>query len=245
MFTRASGLVYHFEKNQCPSITATRFHGYLQHKGIILKLLEDPTMMEQMALKDYFQYQDAAKDEDKEGGVVLDMLDDDTSTVAGLLMEPMVPEKVEPKGLLLKQQGWPTLAAAVSSSVPSLDLAANMEALSIKHGGSQWSRPKRQQELKVEANPWPLPDEYKKGGALPVAPPAWSAGSTSKDLFPGATQTPISPDWDALLRAKEEKDHKSNLFHHQFWNPAHEDYDAERFYDPMIEKYKCPLPGCE
>jgi hypothetical protein len=157
-------------------------------------------------------------------------------------------------------------AAAVSST-----LVENMMKLAIKHNipaevlkqGSldlidgdddiipmPWPNLKKEtvqntQKTRLTTTPWRLPADYKSGDPLPKAPIVWASGAASKELFKDAKPTPLTQDWEARLREKEKKDHKSNILHHQFWNPTHEDYDPERFYDPMIEKYKCPFPGCE
>lgn len=245
-FPRASGLIHHFEKNLCPKITAVRFQGYLQHKEIIGRLLEDPTAMEQMALKDCAQYLEAAKDDEEGGGAALpDLLGEEDDITWLDSFEPIKPEQPATQAALaVNQQKWPALAAAAAKlkdagAVPR-ELTESMQALAIKSGKPVLPS----QELKIEPNPWPLPADYKPGDPLPTKPPAWSSGTASKDLFRGAKATPVTPDWELLLKQHVEKDHKSNLLHHQFWNPAHEDYDAERFYDPMLEKYKCPFPGC-
>jgi hypothetical protein len=279
VFPRASGLIFHLEHNLCRVVTAAQFKGYLQHKGIIAALLEDPTMMEQMVLKDFNHYRLAAEDNEVGGGVDLpSLLNEDNQSDDGVtLMEPMVPQQASAAKVDAKQREWPSLQSAGpsfasrASTGASNTLVENMKQLAIKHNISatgiehkpaNWmdnnddmiplpwpseeqNRAHKIQETKLTATPWPLPVDYKEGDPLPKAPVPWASGSVSKRLFKDAKPTPMTPDWEARLRKKEEKDHKSNILHHQFWNPAHEDYDSERFYDPMIEKYKCPFPGCE
>ncbi|KAF2087359.1 hypothetical protein K490DRAFT_65750 [Saccharata proteae CBS 121410] len=73
-------------------------------------------------------------------------------------------------------------------------------------------------------------------------------GGSSKRLFPQARATPVSTDWDAELKARDEeyqtKD-SSNMFRASFWDPSHEDYSPDHFFDALREKYLCPFPGCE
>ncbi|KAF2424896.1 hypothetical protein EJ08DRAFT_681732 [Tothia fuscella] len=246
VFPRASGLIFHFEKNLCSKISAARFHGYLQHKEIITRLLEDPTAMQAMALKDCTPYIDAARDDDKGGGAALNLMDkgeDDDDEITWLdSYEPLAPDQAPVAPMMsIDQQTYPTLAAAVAKRNASggVSLSEEMQALNIKNGGAV-----KPQQAKIEANPWPLPADYKPGDPLPTKPPVWG-GSSSKELFKEAKATPMTTDWEKRLKEHSEKDHKSNILHHQFWNPTHEDYDAERFYDPMLEKYKCPFPGCD
>jgi hypothetical protein len=231
-------------------------------------------MMEQMALKDYSQYKEAAEDQDVGGGVALPNLlnDDDGGSDNGIsLIEPMVPQVVSKARIAIEQQTWPSLQASAQAAgkhlgpAVSSTLEENMKRLAIKHGvhakvwqeepsklinddddmvPMPWPAPKPQ-EPKIVVTPWPLTADYKKGDPLPKAPAPWATGAAAKELFKDAKATPVTPDWEARLRGKEKADHQSNLLHHQFWNPEHEDYDPERFYDPMIERYKCPFPGCE
>jgi hypothetical protein len=226
-------------------------------------------MMEQMALKDYKQYQDAAEDNDIGGGVNLSGLLDsgDGSSNGAPLMKALIPQSVSSASMPVEQQKWPTLQAAGknNTSAASPPLVQSIKKLAIQHNTlamvlkqptslmddddgmvpMPWLEPQSKQ-VKETDTPWPLPADSKEADPLPlVSPAAWSTGAASKELFKGAKLTPPPADWEARLREKEENDHKSNLLHHQFWNPSHEDYDEKRFYDPMIEKYKCPFPGCE
>ena len=202
--------------------------------------------MEQMTRKDCSEFQDAAKDTEEGGGVnIPDLLNDDDDKTIGeaSLMEPLVPDSTSSATMLAEQQKWPIVTTARRAPTQaSVELTENMGKLSVKYGVPLSTQPQEQQ---VDANPWPLPQDYKMKDKLPQKPVPWASGATSKSLFPGARATPPAADWEHRLKEKEEKDHKSNFLHLQFWNPTHEDYDAERFYDPMTEKYKCPFPGCK
>jgi hypothetical protein len=230
-------------------------------------------MMEQMALKDFNRYQLAAQDHEVGGGVTLpNLLNDEAASDEGAnLMAPLIPEAASTAKMAIEQQDWP-IFQATKPSAASATLVENMKKLALRHDipikiternsisvmdddddmiPVPWPSVKKQdkahktQEPKITATPWPLPSDYEEGDPLPKAPAPWCSSNASKELFNDAKPTPPTQDWEARLREKEEKEHKANVLHHQFWNPTHEDYNPERFYDPMIEKYKCPFPGCE
>jgi hypothetical protein len=78
-----------------------------------------------------------------------------------------------------------------------------------------------------------------------VKPAPWGATNTSKDLFPAAKATPATDEWQNRQQELNKQDKKSNILTFQFWNPASPDYDPHRFYDPIIEKHRCPFPTCD
>jgi hypothetical protein len=71
---------------------------------------------------------------------------------------------------------------------------------------------------------------------------AWLEGPVSKKLFPNAKATPIDEAWGLKIKNEE---NSNNILYHQFWNPDSKDYDAARFYHPILELYKCPIPACK
>ena len=72
---------------------------------------------------------------------------------------------------------------------------------------------------------------------------AWAGGQSSKTLFAEAKPTP--PSAEALARQDAEASSGGNLFTTRFWDKNSKDYDVERFYHSVLEKYVCPFPGCE
>lgn len=81
-----------------------------------------------------------------------------------------------------------------------------------------------------------------------VPPGPWSSlNGTSKSLFPHATSTPITTAWATHLEnTRDEEAHadRNNMLRLRFWHPEHEDYDPDRLYNPLIERYCCPFPFC-
>nr|OQO27401.1 hypothetical protein B0A51_05037 [Rachicladosporium sp. CCFEE 5018] len=79
------------------------------------------------------------------------------------------------------------------------------------------------------------------------APPAkaWGTHNTTKALFPSARPTPP----DAIARARNAEralaTQPRDIRETRFWDPTDPSYDAERFFDPLLERYQCPFPGCD
>jgi hypothetical protein len=224
------------EEGLCRGITAAEFKRHLQHKILVSRLLQDPMVMETLASRDYSSYLEAAKDDEKEGGVLLDCSDviwDDEHE----LPKPLIPDRpMVPPRLLIHQQIWPELCEANPSGGVDL-LGKGIDKLSVNN--DKGFKP-NEGKLNVEA--WPLPAGWKKGDPLPSPPKAWTSNAASKQLFPAAKPTPPPADWEGMSAAIVQSNHKTNLLHYHFMNPAHK--DTERFYNPLIEKYKCPMPEC-
>lgn len=244
IFPRAAALVYHLETNECPRITPHRFAGYLQHKAIVNRLLANPELINEL---DNNNYIDATKDEDQTGGVKLGMLDE--AVTASGLASTIEPDRPNAMGKIpVKQQTWPELSAANPQTKQTDLLSDDFESMSI-------SKPPK--PMHVTANPLPLCEDSTSfiaavtsassstaaAGGTPRA--AWSTESTSKSLFPDAKPTPPTSDWAAVIAAKEAAEHRSNILQYQFWNPTHRDYNPERFYNPILEEYRCPFPVCD
>jgi len=68
VFAKASALVAHFERGDCPIITRYQFLGYLQHKNLVAKLLQNPELIKRIKFTDW----DAVvNDTEIQGGVPL------------------------------------------------------------------------------------------------------------------------------------------------------------------------------
>ncbi|KAK4894477.1 hypothetical protein LTR27_007363 [Elasticomyces elasticus] len=77
--------------------------------------------------------------------------------------------------------------------------------------------------------------------------PPW-AGETSKVLFKSA-KPPISPgDYAAIIKRKEEEILEYNcmkLLKTRFYDPTDKEYDVDRFFHVLLERYCCPFPQCD
>ena len=243
-FPRAAALIHHFETNDCPVISRDKFAGYLQHKAIVARLLTNPELIGELESSNFL---DISNDPDVGGGVKLprNVLDDDLSNEV-LGSSPLLPQQpTAPNSMLVTQQKFPELRAANPRSGP-IDLLTGVENISISTPKGLKSKP-----LKLVANPLPICEDHAafmqevRSGNADTAMSAWTSSSSSKQLFPDAKPTPVTADWQTVIDAKKEHDHKSNLLAYQFWNPAHRDYNPERFFNPVLEEYRCPFPVCE
>ena len=240
IFPRAAALIHHFETNDCPVISRDKFAGYLQHKAIVARLLANPELIGELESSNFL---DISNDLDVGGGVKLprNMLDDDLSNEV-LGPSPLLPQQpTVANSMLVTQQNFPELRAANPRS-GDIDLLTGIENISVSTAKGLKSKP-----LKLVANPLPIcedPAEIRSCNT-DTAMSSWTSSSSSKQLFPDAKPTPVTADWQAVVDAKKEYDHKSNLLAYQFWNPAHRDYNPERFFNPVLEEYRCPFPVCE
>jgi hypothetical protein len=70
---------------------------------------------------------------------------------------------------------------------------------------------------------------------------AWTR-NTSKTLFPNAQPTPPPSEWSLKQQDKAmEKQEGLNILQVRFWDPHSKDWEPERWFDPMINKYQCPF----
>ncbi len=244
IFPRAAALIHHFETNDCPVISRDKFAGYLQHKAIVARLLANPELIGELESSNFL---DISNDPDVEGGVKLprNVLDDDLSNEV-LGPSPLLPQQpTVANSMLVTQQNFPELRAANPRS-GDIDLLTGIENISVTTAKGLKSKP-----LKLVANPLPICEDPAafmqeiRSGNADTSMSAWASSSSSKQLFPDAKPTPVTADWQAVVDAKKEYDHKSNLLAYQFWNPAHRDYNPERFFNPVLEEYRCPFPVCE
>lgn len=203
-------MVYHLEEGHCSRITSIEFKGYLQHKGLVLRLLENPLLLNDINEKDIHGYYESARDDATTGGVsLIDVADDNITWDDEELIEPERPAMSA--SMPAAQRNWPTLTPHKRNALPS----GFAEALG------------------------------KLGMGKGPATSAWGVDNASKTLFPKAQPTPAPSEWQKRQQELHKEDRKTNIMVSQFWNPASKDYDPDRFYDPIIEKHRCPFPTCD
>ncbi|GME28800.1 putative C2H2 finger domain protein [Neofusicoccum parvum] len=263
-FVRAAALVEHLEFDYCTKISAQQFKSNIQHKNMVSKILENPEILGSKI----FDFN--VTDTDTTGGVALsetsgtNLLDEDTQSNAnpleseggGSIMKPLVPD-VKPRDLNGPRVGqrWPSLPTHSRDGSTTTDLSSSMAGISL--AGSSGSRAPLYQGAPSDTYPTlsastpSIPSSVstekppKSGSATPNA---WGGSSSASSvLFKGAKKTPITNEWDAALHAKDEEHERgnsNNLLWMRNWDPTHKDYNPERFYNPVIERYLCPLPQC-
>jgi hypothetical protein len=66
--------------------------------------------------------------------------------------------------------------------------------------------------------------------------------SSSSVLFPNANPTPPPSEFSiAAHDDRMEKEHGINIMRTRFWDPVSPDWNPERFFDSIINKYHCPF----
>lgn len=256
---RAAALVEHLEFDFCPKISAQQFRSNIQHKYMVTKILNNPEGLNSKL----FDFD--VTDTDSAGGISLvdsasTILDaDDPNTPAaggGSAMKPLVPE-VKPQNPSAPRVGerWPTLPGHKDSS--ATDLSSSMARISLggsssggaplPHSGTP-SAATRTPSTRTRSRPSSVSTDTTAKDESTAASKPWGGSSTSKVLFQGAQKTPLTNQWEKALQAKNEqyeRENSNNLLWMRYWDPTHKDYDPERFYNPVIEMYLCPLPQCE
>lgn len=134
-------------------------------------------------------------------------------------------------------------------------LRANLADLSLSTNSSVLDKGKGKEKATAPSShsPWPSLSEAATScttntPTAKVLEPWGNGATTASSLFSGATATPVTADWDAALRAHDEFSEISkgqNMFYTRFWDPTAAGWDSERFFNPIVERYECPLPQCE
>jgi hypothetical protein len=66
--------------------------------------------------------------------------------------------------------------------------------------------------------------------------------STSSVLFPGAKPTPVPSEFSIAAHDDAmEQAHGLNIMRTRFWDPMSSDFNPDRFYDAILNKYYCPF----
>lgn len=66
--------------------------------------------------------------------------------------------------------------------------------------------------------------------------------SASSTLFPNAKLTPAPEEFTIAAHDEQmEREHGINIMKTRFWDPLSTDWNPERFYDSVIDKYNCPF----
>lgn len=79
-------------------------------------------------------------------------------------------------------------------------------------------------------------------GSISESPSAWTTGNTGELLFKDAKPTPAPV--EHLQPAQDHRDSRNPL-NARFWDRASSDYALPRCWDPLLQKYACPMPSCK
>ncbi len=209
---------------------------------------------------------------DTDGGVAL--LDDDEDPAQELAYKPLQPE-VELINLRMSkhaptphraQESWPRIASPSTSSMteslrtisvnsPSPSVmgmsASDFDTAITSRKGAFYtesypslSSPPRSQVEDDDTASVTTTTKF----SVASQPTAWTTRATSRTLFKDAKPSPASSDyWATALKEREDDviGKSTNLFHNRVWDPESAHYNVHRFYNPLIERYCCPIPECE
>jgi hypothetical protein len=66
--------------------------------------------------------------------------------------------------------------------------------------------------------------------------------SASSTLFPNAKPTPVTEEFSIAAHDEQmEREHGINIMKTRFWDPLSSDWNPDRFYDSIVNKYNCPF----
>lgn len=208
-------------------ISPSQFQGHVVHKHLITEFLKGGTAYERFKQKT--SKFDASQDNEEEGGVDLsdplggdeditefdyDALQPDTTseTVTSQTFDEPYPALAPPSSRVAGSSVWD-----MSSSLSTMSLSTN----TFKGPGSPTSASAARQSKAWKSR---------------------SGKSASKTLFPNAKPTPVTKEFSIAAHDQAmEKQHGINIMNTRFWDPMSNDWNPEKFYDSILNKYACPF----
>ncbi|KAF2126792.1 hypothetical protein P153DRAFT_321511, partial [Dothidotthia symphoricarpi CBS 119687] len=244
-FYRACLFIEHLEFGHCDVIRAADFQGHIVHKHLITELLKTGTAYDRFKQKTA-QY-DAAQDDEEDGGINLDddplMADEEIGEVRYEALKPETPPETPTTPQYMGP--YPPLPSQVGKTSGTYsDITATMSGMSL-NGGSE--------STTVVGSPVASPFH---GGSNHGSSTAASTSrqlkvwgsregkSSSSTLFPNAKPNPAPSVSEFSIAAHDdqmEKSHGINIMRTRFWDPMSDDWNPERFWDPVVNKYYCPF----
>jgi hypothetical protein len=248
-FPRAYRFVEHLEFGHCDVIPASQFQGHIVHKHLITEYLKGgDTYLRFQAKQAKFE---ATLDCEEEGGVSLDndMLDDEEIEKVEYQAikpdippgTPLSPASAGPYPPLPSQMG--TASAATS------DLNAILNKLSLGSNPKNSMAVNPRSSPSVKTSPLDSFNSHSRQESMVSSssrqPKAWdsrNSKSASSALFPNAKPTPAPSEFSiAAYDDKMEQERGLNIMKTRFWDPMSKDFNPDRFYDAIVNKYNCPF----
>lgn len=226
-------------------IRASDFQGHIVHKHLITELLKTGPAYDRFKQKTA-QY-DAAQDDEEEGGINLSddpiMADEEIEEVQYKALRPDTPS--ETPTLPPFTGKYPPLPSQMQSTGSAYsDVAASLSGMSLS-GESETST------LIGSPVASSFPESSLRNGSTVSSSSrqlkVWGSRngkSSSSVLFPNAKPTPAPSASEFSIAAhddKMEKSHGINIMRTRFWDPMSNEWNPERFYDPVITQYFCPF----
>lgn len=230
----------HLEFGYCDVISASQFQGHIVHKHLVTALLRDNDAYRHFQAKQA-KFEAAHGDFEEEGGVCLDHpLDrEEEVEVAFAAIQP----DVHATPAHTTGEHYPALPSQVRASRYYVDeVASTFGGLSVIDDDSSST---------VEgAGSSAAPSGY---GSSTFAPSAstprkekvWvdrNGKSASSTLFPNAKSTSAPKEFSIAAHDEHmEREHGISIMKTRFWDPLSTDWNPERFYDSVMDKYNCPF----
>jgi hypothetical protein len=267
-FYRACLFIEHLEFGHCDVISASQFQGHIVHKHLITELLKDgPAYTRFLQKTSKFE---AAIDVDDEGGVKLtDDPFGDSADIEEVKFEAIKPDTADEPLTPVFYGQYPPLPTQ-ANIIPDIHehVAPTMGGMSLDNGdvgvdsddstiiGSPVANGVlvRSTSLLGYVSHQSQTSSSAQGGSEAQDSSAHSSSreikvwgsrkgkSTGSVLFPNAKAK--APPSDFSISAHDEAmehEHGPNILRDRFWDPMSDDWNPDRFYDSIINKYYCPF----
>ncbi|KAF1918524.1 hypothetical protein BDU57DRAFT_445196 [Ampelomyces quisqualis] len=247
-FYRACLFIEHLEFGHCDVISASQFQKHIVHKLLITQLLDDSNHYARFLQKQ--SNYEASQDHEEEGGVDLGsaMLDDEE-------IEDVKFKAIEPDTRCDSVAAWdagpypplPSKASGLASALGGLSLTGMAsESSTVVH--SPLSSPK-DSSFSAQSSRRLAHHVSSTQGSVSTSnnrqPKVWGSRngkSTSSTLFPGAKPTPVPSEFSvAAYDDRMEQERGPHMMKSRFWDPESSEFDPERFYDAVVQRYYCPF----
>ncbi|KZM24205.1 Protein S-acyltransferase [Ascochyta rabiei] len=241
-FYRACLFIEHLEFGYCEVISASQFQGHIVHKHLVTALLKDSSAYDRFKAKQA-KYDAATGDFEEEGGVCLDDpldRDEEIEDVNFAALQPEVSNAPLPQSAA---GPFPPLRThSQASSYDIFEVASTIGAMSVNGDndtsaivGHRSSAPHSAYGSSTYAASTSTGRQLKVWGGR-------NGKSASSTLFPNAKSTPATKEFSIAAHDEQmERDHGINIMRTRFWDPLSSDWNPERFYDSVINKYNCPF----
>lgn len=239
-FYRACLFIEHLEFGYCDVISASQFQGHIVHKHLVTALLKDTNALARFQAKQA-KFEAAHGDFEEEGGISLDDPLDRDEAIVDVKFAALQPEvsATPPHTISVPYPPLPSQVRALSYNVD--EVASTIGTMSVTDDdgtsimGAQSSAP-------------PLANgssTYAASTSTARKEKTWvgrNGKTASSTLFPHAKPTPAPKEFSIAAHDEQmEREHGINIMTTRFWDPLSTEWNPERFYDSIINKYNCPF----
>jgi hypothetical protein len=267
-FYRACLFIEHLEFGHCEVIPASQFQGHIVHKHLVTELLKDGPSLARLNQKT--SKYEAAVDFEEDGGVRLsDDPINDEADIEDIEFEAIKPDTPldelhtpvfggQYPSLPTQLSFIPDVHAEVASMMGGLSLNGNadidsddstvIESPATAAFPTISPSPSGHHSVRSQYDSFAQGSSEAQGSSTSSSNrevKVWGSRkgkSVSSVLFPNAR--PRAPPSDFSISAHDEAmehAHGFNILCNRFWDPMSTDWNPERFYDSIVNKYYCPF----